>query len=654
MNQKYPNLFSPMKVGTHTYKNRIVASPIYNGAFINVPYLSDVLQQGMRTRASGGCAQVTIGETPVDFVGASREPFPPIDYTNFNDPAMAKFNDLISYIKSQGAISMIELSHCGESVEKIPGVEYGIGPMGYVRPDGMEIYAMDEAKMLEVTEHFITAAKFFKEAGVDGIMIHVGHGWLLHQFLSSRTNKRTDEYGGSLENRSRFPLTLLKSVREAMGEDFIIEIRISGDECEENGMGIDETVEFCKMAEPYVDLMHMSVGVYRNPILSGEFSSLFHPHGLNADMSAALKKAVKVPVVVVGGINSPEFAEKLIAQGKCDFVALGRQLSADPDFAKKAEADMGWDINPCLRCFKCFPGPLEGVELADIAKYFGCTVNPVSFFFNREVLDSKPTGSRNVLVIGGGIGGMQAAVTAFDRGHKVTLVEKTDSLGGLLKFTDTDFFKVDLREFKDVLIRRVKERDINVVLGKEFTSADIAAFGADAVIIAVGSSPVVPPIKGIENAIKALDTYADISNVGKKVVMVGGGLVGCEAGLNLAKNGRDVTIIELLDKVAPDSYPMHRIALVEQMDRMLTYRTSLKCTSIEKNGVTVANADGKEEFIPADTVVFALGMKANKVEAEELHSAFKDIPVYEVGDCIRAAKVFEAVREGYIAAMNIL
>jgi len=649
----FPNLFSPLKVGTHTYKNRIIAAPIYCGTFGTIPFLSDVFYQAFEERSKGGCAQVTVGETPVDFEYANREHFQPIDYTDFTSPSFNALKKAADIIKANGAFALIELSHCGESRLFIPGLKNPIGPMGYMREDSVEVIAMDEIMMQSVCSNFITCAKFMKKAGFDGVMIHAGHGWLLHQFLSARTNKRTDEYGGTLENRVKFPMQVIKGVRCAMGRDFIIEVRVSGDERTEGGMGIEETAGFCKMIQGIADIIHVSVGVYRDPILSGEFSSLFAPHGLNAGLSEAVRRAASIPVTVVGGINSPELAERLIAEGKCDFVAMARQLTADPGFANKAASGNEDDISPCLRCYKCFPGPLED-NINDLSSLFGCSVNPEAFYFERNILDSKPKAKRNVLIIGGGVAGMEAAIVAADRGHRVTLVEKTGSLGGLLRVADSDAYKKDLAAFKDLLVRRVMKRSINVMLGKEITPDVINLLKADAVIIAIGSTPITPPIKGIENATKALDVYDDINKVGHRVIMVGGGLVGCEVGLHLAKNGRTVTIVEMLDKVAQDSYKMHRIGLIDEMDRMLTCRTGLRCTSVKPDGVMAVNSEIREEFISADTVIYAVGMRAKKEEAERLRSAIKNIPVYEIGDCVNPAKVYEAARQGFIAAMSIL
>ena len=653
MNEMFPNLFSPLKVGTHTYKNRIIAAPIYCGTFGTIPFLSSVFFQAFTKRSKGGCAQVTVGETPVDFEYANREPFEPIDYTNFDNPSFKSLEKTADIIKGNGAFALIELSHCGESKLFIPGLKNPIGPMGYVRDDGIEVIGMDEGMMQSVSDNFVTCARFMKRAGFDGVMIHAGHGWLLNQFLSPRTNARLDAYGGSLENRARFPMQVIKSVREAMGRDFIVEVRVSGDERVEKGMGVEEVARFCKMIEGDADIIHVSVGLYRDPVLSGQFSSLFQPHGLNAALSEAVKKAVSIPVTLVGGINSPAMAEKLIGTGKCDFVALGRQLTADPQFANKAASGHADDIAPCMRCYKCFPGPLEGV-IDDLSALFGCSANPEAFYFDEKVLGSRPEGSRKVLVVGGGIGGMEAAIVAADRGHKVTLVEKSNILGGVLKFADTDAYKSDLHAFKDVLVRRVEKRAINVVLGKDFTPSDVSAFDTDVLVLAIGATPVLPRIEGIGHALSALDVYGDLKRVGRKVVIVGGGLVGCEVGLHLTKNGRDVTIVEMLDEIAPDSYRMHRVGLIHEMEGRILWRTGLTCTAVRSDGVTAVNKEGSPEFIGADTVVYAVGMSANRETAKNLRAAAGEIPVYEIGDCVRPGNVYDALRQAFIAAMSIL
>lgn len=653
MNPKFQKLFSPLQVGTFTFKNRIVGAPIYCGNFATLPFLSDVLFQNMSTKAKGGCAQITVGETPVDFDYANREPFPPIDYTNYEDPVFHALKKVVDVIKAHGAVAMIELSHCGESKLKIPGLKNPIGPMGYVREDGAEVVALDEALMQSVCDNFVTCATFMRAIGFDGVMIHAGHGWLLHQFLSARTNQRADAYGGSLANRARFPRRVIESVRQAMGKDFLLEVRVSGDERTPGGMGVEETAEFCKSIEDLVDLIHVSVGLYRDPILSGQFSSVFAPHGLNGGYAGTIKKAVSIPVTVVGGINAPEQAEQLLAEGKCDLVALARQLTADPEFVNKVETGRDDDILPCLRCYKCFPGPLED-NIEDLSSLFGCAVNPEAFYFDRAVLDSRPAGSRKVLVIGGGIGGMEAAVIAADRGHQVTLIERTNQLGGLLKFADTDAYKGDLGRFKDVMARRVQTRKIDVRLNTDFSPADVAAFGAEAVIVAVGSRPIEPPIQGVENALRALDVYENLDAVGQRVVVVGGGLVGCEVGLHLAKNGKSVTVIEMQEKLAPDAYKMHRVGLIHELDQQVAYHTGMKCTRITATGVEAVDSTGAPVLLEADTVVYALGMQPNKQEALELQTAVKDVPTWLVGDCVAPGKVYDAVHQGFVAAMSIL
>lgn len=655
--KKYENLLSPIKIGNKTYKHRMVASAIYCGTFALDPMLYYVLANGMISRAMGGSAQVTFGETPVDFKYANREPYPPMDYADHSGVLFEKLSEIVKVCKQTEAVTMIELCHCGNSKLPIKGVGAAIGPVDAVNDDGMKVIGMDEKLMQETEENFVKCALFMKAVGFDGVLIHAGHGWLLHQFLSPSTNTRTDEYGGSLENRARFPLRIFKAVREAVGKDFVIEARVSGEESVPNGMGIDEVVEFGKMLEPYIDLMHMSVGTYRNPILSGEFSSMYQPHGLNAQMAKKMKEALSIPVAVVGGINDPDQAEKLIAEGYCDLVALGRQLTADANFPNKVVSGHADDISKCIRCFKCFPGPLEdqldeGTVSPD--QMPGCTVNPEAFFFDRQLLQSKPEASRKVLVIGGGIAGMEAAIVASDRGHQVVLVEKSDKLGGLLHFTDTDYYKTDLHEFMDLIIKRVEKRPIEVKLNCEINPEDIASYQADFIFIAVGSEALTPPIPGIENAIPALEVYQRIEEAGKDIIIVGGGLVGCEVGLHLSQHGAKVTLIEMRDEIAPDSYLMHRIGMLNEMKGRIECHTKLKCVQINKTSIIAENSEGKKVEFSGSSVVTALGMKAKESLRDKLLTGAEGTAVVAIGDCKKASKVYDCMIQAYTAAMSIL
>jgi pyruvate/2-oxoglutarate dehydrogenase complex dihydrolipoamide dehydrogenase (E3) component len=233
-------------------------------------------------------------------------------------------------------------------------------------------------------------------------------------------------------------------------------------------------------------------------------------------------------------------------------------------------------------------------------------------------------------------------------------VEKSNTLGGILNFADFDAYKGDLAVFKNVMVRRVENRPINVLCGKEIKAEDIPTFSPDAVILALGSHPIVPSIPGIEHALVAIDAYRNMDSIGEKVVIIGGGLVGCEVGLHLSKNGRDVTVIEMTDDVARDALRMHRIGLINEMDKMLKVRTSLKCITVTAGGVKAQTAEGVEEFLPAHTVICAVGMEPNSSQTQELTSAITGIPVYQIGDCVKAGKVYDAMRQAFIAAMSIL
>ncbi len=660
---KFEHLLSPMKVGNKVYRNRIVSAPMAFGLIVQNPDAREFSYRKLEGPARGGNACVIVGETDVNFVDAVRIPgFRPFDFAKPEED-METFNAVAEYakrIKRHGAIALAELVHCGK--EKVPyrPEEECIGPVETVNLAGIKARPMTKDDMDRIANDFATAALYMKKAGFDGVLIHGGHGFIFTQFLSPLMNTRTDEYGGSLENRGRFPKQILKTIREAVGDDFLIELRIDGTDHQPGGITPEETGEFVKSVEEYITSVHVTCGIYEESVKSGTESSMFHPHGLNIEPASIVKSYTSLPVGAVGGINSPEMCEEAIANGKIDFVILGRQMLADPEFARKCMNGEEDRIRRCLRCYKCFPGsPEEGYDdlpfsSEELALYVGhCTINPLAHLpFDPDALPD-PKKSANVLVIGGGVAGLQTAITAADRSHKVTIAEKSDKLGGLLYFTDVDIDKPDLRNFKNMLIREVERRDITVKLNTDVTPEYIKDTAPDAVILATGSTPSCPPVKGIENAHQAMAIYDQTIDCGKKVVMIGGGLVGCEAGLYLQKTGHEVTVVEMFDRVANESFGMYREALVWEMEKTgMKSMPKTKCLEIKPDSVTVENADGVQT-LEADTVLYALGMRT--VDSSALEAAAKEIgaEVFTVGDAIKPGKVDQATRSGYLAGVDI-
>ncbi len=658
---KFEHLLSPMKVGNVTYRNRIVSAPMAFGLIVQNPDARVFTYKKLESSAIGGNGCVILGETDINFRDAVRIPgFRPFDFAKPEED-METFNAVAEYatrIKKHGAVALAELVHPGrEKVPFGPGEE-AIGPVECKNLAGIPVRAMNEDDMARLANDFAVAAVYMKKAGFDGVLIHGGHGFLFTQFLSPLMNLRTDEYGGSLENRGRFPAQILKAIREAVGPDFLVELRIDGTDHQPGGITPEETGEFIKRVEDYITSVHVTCGIYEDSVKSGTESSMYHEHGLNIGPASIIKKYTHLPVGCVGGINSPELADKAIAEGKIDFVIMGRQMLADPEFANKCMRGEEDSIRRCLRCYLCFPGsPEEGYTdlpytSEELALFVGhCRINPLAHLpFDPEVLPAAVK-SNKVLIIGAGPAGMQAAITACDRGHKVTLVDKRDKLGGILRFTDVDVDKPDLRNFKNVLIHEVEKRDINVCLNTEATPEFVKSFGADSVIIATGSLPVTPPIKGIENAYQAMDVYDGKVKPGKKIVMIGGGLVGCEAGLHLQKTGHEVIIVEMLDRIANESYGSYREALVWEMEKAgVKYLEKHKCLEIEKNSVKIEGEDGVK-ILEADTVLFALGMKT--VPYDELKKAAGSAEVFVIGDAIKPAQVDQSTRSGYLAAIDI-
>lgn len=670
-NLYFPHLFSPLRVGTKTIKNRIEAAPalfaflhfVEGEAFHYEPGGPDRAFRMLEAKAAGGAGSVVLGELSPNHERDRRFPFEPfIDFSSRSDEIFEIQKKTAAMIKSYGALAMGELLSCGEIKTFIGDGTQPWGPSEKDLEDGVtHVHAMTKEDMKQCYQEYVEACRWFRDAGWDGVLIHCGHGWMPAQFLSPQYNHRTDEYGGSFENRARFTVELLQTIREAMGPDFLLEIRVSSDEHLPGGLTLQDAVAYCKLCEPYIDMIHVSCGHYLSSSRSWEFTTAYAPHGANIENAAVIKQHVSIPVTVVGGINSPEQAEEAIAAGKVDMVSMGRQFFADPAFPNKAREGRADEIRRCLRCGRCYPGPSGEHETEIWTVKFppldSCTINPDGVWpasFHKILPEDmpKPEAARKVLIVGGGCGGLQAAITAADRGHQVILCEKADVLGGVINFTDHTDHKIDIRNFKDLLIREVEKRPVEIRLQCEVTPGMIREISPDAVILAVGSDDLILPIEGIEQAVPAMDVYAaDFTNLGNSVIVLGGGLVGCEAACDYIDHGKETTIVEMKGALMPEVTGLYRTAVHDFIDKNGgKYEVNATVTKVGKDFVTAVQ-DGKEITLHADTVVNAMGRRAHP--ADDLKAA-ASCPVWVIGDCVRARQIGDAVREGWTAAMEIV
>lgn len=653
----YPNMFKPMTIKGVTFKNRVFASPITTNRIVDHGYPTPEGIDVYETKARGGFATVTLTESFVNDTYAWRHEHG----LNIYEKNMTTFNmesimTLTEAIKAHGAVASIQINHVGamNHPDTIKGHKNPIGPSAFVREDGIQVEEMTREQIEETINDFAEAAWNCKALGFQMVCLHGAHGWLLNQFISPRFNHRTDEFGGSMENRARFPIMVCDRIREVCGKDFLIEYRMSGSERVEGGQTLEDGIAFAKLIQDHVDLIHVTSGYYQDHVGTKAFSSMFDKHGCNLDLAEAIKKAVHVPVIAVGGFNAPEQIEEAIASGKCDFVAMGRQQFADPEFVNKTLMGKEDTIAPCLRC-SCFNPLASNPGERPIPELWHCAVNPWGQRELRWRNAPKPKASRKVLVIGGGVSGMYAALTAAERGHNVTLVEKENKLGGLLWFTEVDTDKESLLRFRDSLVARCKDTGVNILLNTEATREMLESMQPDAVICAVGSHPFVPPIPGVEHAQHAVEAYKDIEALrGKKVVIIGGGAIGCESGYFFASEcGAKVQILEMRDAMCKDSYPSQRAALLPRMEKAgMILDCSVTTKEITPSGVKFLDKDGNEQFAQADIVYYCCGNRSNDDVVKRLEGV---TPWFVVtGDAKQARTVKQATYEGFCAAMDIL
>ncbi|MCR5516441.1 MAG: FAD-dependent oxidoreductase [Lachnospira sp.] len=648
MERKYPHLSSPITVAGVTFKNRMFSAPMGGTDITNDGCIGPKSTAFYELRGKGGAGAVTVSECMVHPKTDGSHAYH-LDPSILNSLACATYT--ADAIRRHGAIASLELSHSGmyagtymtdKSKQKSMNQW---GPSDTVRPDGVEVKALTKDMIDDIVKSYGDVAAMAKRAGFEMLMIHGGHGWLINQFLSPYFNKRTDEYGGSLENRCRFAKEVLTSVRNAVGPRFPIEFRMSGSEFFDEGYGLEEGVEIAKELESYVDILHVSAGTYQRTF-GITHPSMFEEHGRNVYLAAEIKKHVSVPVATLGGLNDPAQMEEIIASGKADIVYMGRALLADPYLPEKVMQNRDDEIVRCLRCFTCM------AERAATSTR-RCTVNPI---IGREIEGDEITPApvkKKVLVAGGGPGGLYAAYTAARRGHEVILCEKESELGGILKSEQAISFKYEMYQLTGTYEKLAREAGVEIRLNTEVTKEYALAENADAIIIAVGSSPLVPPIPGLdgENVVIVNNYYKEKDKVGDEVVILGGGLAGSECAIHLGQEGKKVSIVEMRDSLAPDANVRHRPLLLQQIDKYVDVHTGLKAVKVTADGVECEDKDGKAVFVKGSSVICALGQRSRTNVVEELRDCAPFVRV--IGDAAKVSTITNAVYWGYHAALDI-
>ncbi|MCU6761460.1 NADH oxidase [uncultured Roseburia sp.] len=649
MKRKYPNLCSPVTLAGVTFKNRMFSAPMGGTDITNDGCIGPKSTAFYELRAKGGAGAVTVSECMVHPKTDGSHAYH-LDTSILNSIACAAYT--ADAIQRHGAVPSLELSHSGMyagtyMTDKSRQHELNQwGPSDTVRPDGIRVKSLTKEMIDEITGAYGKTAALAKRAGFEMIMIHGGHGWLINQFLSPYFNKRTDEYGGSLKNRCRLAIEILISVRKQVGEKFPIEFRMSGSELFSEGYDLEEGIKIAQMLEPYVDLLHISAGTYQRGF-GDTHPSMFKEHGANVYLAAAVKKHVSVPVATIGALNDPGQMEEIIASGQADIVYMARALLADPYLPRKIEENREEEIVHCLRCFTCM------AERAVTATR-RCTVNPL---IGRELEGTEVVPApvkRKVLVAGGGPGGLYAAYTAARRGHQVILCEKESELGGILKSEQAIPFKKEMYELGRTYEFLARQSGVEIRLNTEVTEAYVQKEQADALIIAVGSEPIVPDIPGLDGkqVVVVNQYYQKQENISGQVVVLGGGLAGCECAVHLGMEGKEVHLVEMKEELAPDANVRHRPLLLSEIDKYVTVHTGCRGMEVTKEGVICEDNNGKSYLVPGTSVICALGQRSRKVCVEKLKDAAPYTAV--IGDARKVSTITNAVYQGYHAALDIL
>lgn len=627
-------LFQPIQIGTMIVRNRIAMAPMGTNLGTEEGFVTETTKNYYEARAKGGTGMVIVEVTCVDHpLGKAITYQLAADHDKF----LPGLTGLAHAIKKHGARAVLQLHHAGreshaEGLQPVAPSPVALPVRGARMPRELTI-----PEIRNIVDKFAGAAERAKRAGFDAVEIHGAHYYLIGQFLSPASNLRKDAYGGDLKNRARFLLEVIEAVRGAVGRGYPMWTRLNGREFGiQNGLTLEEGVAIARMAgEAGVDALHISAwgmgehATLPSPLVAGELVPL----------AEAVKRVVRVPVIAVGRIDV-ELGERLIREGKADMIAIGRGLICDPELVNKAVSGRAEDIVPCIGCLKC--GDAAVTQMSPLR----CSVNPAA---GREAeFVSKPASrSKRVLVVGGGPAGMEAARLAAMRGHRVFLYEKSDKLGGQLLPAAVPPGKQDIGKFADYLIKQIEKSKVAVELGKEVASELVEQIKPDAVVVATGVEPLMPGIPGLQDSglVTAEDALMGRAEVGGRVAIIGGGMVGCETALYLDERGKQVVVLEMLPRLATGMTTLSRWLLLRKLSsRAIRSLTGVKVERAEKDRVIITDKEGKKEIIEVETIVLAAGARANNELYERIKGKVPE--AYIAGDSREPRSIMEAMAEG--------